>query len=136
MVSRRMSKRTSIEIAGIRHDNPIPSGSKIGRLVATGTIFGKDPATGGKFVEGAEAQVDMMFANIRRTIEAAGGTPENILKLEIWVKEAATRKIVNQHWLVMFPDKHSRPARHTSIDPGLSGAALVQCSFFAVLDSE
>ena len=131
-----MSKRKSIEIEGIRHDNPIPSASKIGRLVATGSIFGKDPAAGGKFVEGAEAQVAMMFANIRRTVESAGGTPENILKLEVWVKEAATRKLVNQQWLAMFPDEHSRPARHTFIDPDLAGAALVQCSFWAVLDEE
>jgi 2-iminobutanoate/2-iminopropanoate deaminase len=118
---------------GLQHDNPIPSASRIGGLVATGSIFGKDPATGGKFVDGAEAQVAVMFANIRRVAEAAGGTPDNILKLEVWVKAPEYRKIVNQHWLVMFPDEHSRPARHTFIDPDLAGAALVQCSFLAVI---
>ena len=80
--------------------------------------------------------METMFANIRRTVEAAGGTTEDILKLDVWVKEPTTRKVVNQHWLKMFPDQHSRPARHTAVDAGLSGAALVQCSFLAVLDRE
>jgi len=131
-----VSTRRSIEMEGVKHDNPIPAASRIGRMMATGSIFGKDPATGGKFVEGAEQQVAVMFANVRRTIEAAGGTPEHILKLEVWVKDAAYRAIVNQQWLVMFPDPHSRPARHTFIDPNLAGAALVQCSFLAVLPDE
>ena len=131
-----MSKRISIHVEGIRHDNPIPSASKIGRFVASGSIFGNDPTMGGKFVEGAEAQVAMMFSNLRRTVEASGGTPENILKLEVWVKEPITRKLVNQQWLAMFPDEHSRPARQTFVDPSLAGAVLVQCSFWAVLDAE
>ena len=131
-----MSRRKSIEVEGIRHENPIPSASRIGRMVATGSIFGKDPGNHGQFVEGAEAQVAMMFANIQRTIEAAGGTPQNILKLEVWVKDPKYRALMNQHWLAMFPDAHSRPARHTFIDPHLGGAALVQCSFLAVLENE
>lgn len=131
-----MSQRRSIEMEGVRHENPIPAASRIGRMVATGTIFGKDPAQGGKFVEGAEEQCAMMFANIRRTVEAAGGTPDDILKLEVWVKDAKYRALVNQQWLVMFPDAHSRPARHTFIDPNLAGAALVQCAFLAVLAAD
>ena len=121
---------------GVRHDNPIPGASRIGRMVATGSIFGKDPAQGGQFVEGAEEQVAVMFANIRRTIEAAGGTPEDILKIEVWVKDAKYRALVNEQWVVMFPDPHSRPARHAFIDPNLAGKALVQCSFLAVLQKE
>ena len=131
-----MSTRRSVEVPGVRHENPIPAASRIGRMVATGSIFGKDPARGGQFVEGAEEQVAMMFANLRRTIEAAGGSPDDILKLEFWVKDPKYRALVNQQWVVMFPDAPSRPARHTFIDPNLGGAALVQCSFLAVLQGD
>jgi 2-iminobutanoate/2-iminopropanoate deaminase len=130
-----LSRRRSIEVEGIRHDNPIPNASRIGPFIATGSIFGKDPAQNGKFAEGPEAQAAMMFANIRRIIEAAGGAPEDILKLEVWVKDGKYRALVNQQWLAMFPDEHSRPARHTFIDPDLAGAALMQCSFLALLQS-
>jgi enamine deaminase RidA (YjgF/YER057c/UK114 family) len=125
-------QRQSVEIPGIQHTNPIPSASRIGRFLASGSIFAKDPATG-NFVEGPEAQAAVMFMNIRRLMEAAGGSTDNILKLEVWVKEPAYRAIVNQQWLVMFPDEHTRPARHTFISADMSPGALMQCAVLAVL---
>jgi enamine deaminase RidA (YjgF/YER057c/UK114 family) len=128
-------KRQSVEIPGVHHTNPIPSASKIGPFLASGSIFGKDPENGGAFAEGPEAQAAVMFANIRRLMEAAGGSTDNILKLEVWVKEPAYRAIVNQQWLVMFPDEHSRPARHTFITPDISPGGLMQCAVLAILPS-
>lgn len=125
--------RRSIDIPGIHHTNPIPAASLVGNILASGSIFGKDPANGGKFVEGVDAQCEMMFANIVRLMEAAGGSTDHIVKLEVWVKEAKTRAIVNQHWLKMFPDEASRPARHTFIDPDLQAEAHLQCAVLAVL---
>ncbi|MEP6961827.1 MAG: RidA family protein [Acidobacteriota bacterium] len=126
-------QRKSIEIPGIPHTNPIPSASKIGPFLASGSIFGKDPANNGAFVEGPEAQAAMMFANVKRLMEAAGGSTDNVLKLEVWVKEPAFRAIVNQQWLVMFPDEKTRPARHTFITSDIAPGALMQCSVLAVL---
>ena len=54
-----------------------------------------------------------MFANVRRVIEAAGGTPDDIVKMTVWITDRALRPIMNKHWVEMFPDPHSRPARHT-----------------------
>ena len=126
-------KRQSIEIPGVHHTNPIPSASKIGPFLASGSIFGKDPDKGGAFAETAEEQCAVMFANIRRLMEAAGGSTDNILKLEVWVKEPAFRALVNQQWLVMFPDEHARPARHTFVTADVSPGALMQCAVLAVL---
>ncbi len=89
-----MTPRRSLEIPGIHHTNPIPAASKIGPFVASGSIFGKDPENGGAFPEGPEAQCAVMFANLRRLMEAAGGSTDNILKLEVWVKEPGYRVIV------------------------------------------
>jgi 2-iminobutanoate/2-iminopropanoate deaminase len=127
-----VSKRRSIEVAGVKHTNPIPAGARIGPFVATGSIFGKDPQTG-EFVEGIDAQCELMFENIRRLIDAAGGTTDDILKLEFWITDVKHRANINKQWLAMFPDPEARPARHTFIDPDLSSGALVQCSFFAVI---
>ena len=79
-------------------------------------------------------QCDRVFEHIRAILQQAGGTPENILKLTVWLKDLAHRPLVNQRWLEMFPDAHSRPARHTFAAPDLAGAILMQCEFMAVLD--
>ena len=40
---------------------------------------------------------------------------------------------MNKEWLAMFPDEHSRPARHTMMYSGFSGNVLIQCEIVAVL---
>ncbi|MBZ5580270.1 MAG: RidA family protein [Acidobacteriia bacterium] len=126
-------KRRSIEIEGFKHDNPIPAASRIGPFVASGGISGKDPETG-KIPGGIEEQCALAFAHMRRIVETAGGTTEDILKVTVWLKDGAHRKIVNQEWLRMFPDAESRPARHTFVGLELAGNTLVQCEFLAVLN--
>lgn len=126
-------KRRSIEIEGFKHDNPIPSASRIGPFVMTGAISGKDPKTG-KIPDDIDSQCALVFAHMRRIIEAAGGTTDDILKLTVWLKDSAHRANVNQEWLRMFPDSDSRPARHTFVNQELAGNALLQCEFFAVVE--
>ncbi|HLK48287.1 MAG TPA: RidA family protein [Bryobacteraceae bacterium] len=126
-------KRHSIEIEGFRHDAPIPAACKIGQLLVTSVIAGKDPKTG-KVPDGMEAQCALVFLHVRRVIEAASGTTGDILKMTVWLKDEAHRKILNQEWLKMFPDADSRPARHTFTGQVLPGNILVQVEFWAVLD--
>lgn len=130
-----MSKRRSIEVAGLQHENPIPVASQIGPFLVSSGIFGKDPSTG-TIPPGITEQCALLFANIRLILAAANGTPENILKLTVWLKDKAHRAHVNHEWLAMFPDPHSRPARHTFQNPDLPGTALVQCEVMAILDPE
>lgn len=130
-----MSKRVSYEVPGLEHTNPIPLAARIGPFLVSGGIPGKDSQTG-KVPEAIEEQCAHMFANIRKILAAAGGTPENILKLTVWLKDLSHRKHVNKHWMEMFPDEHSRPARHTFQNPDLAAPMLVQCEIMAVLDSD
>jgi enamine deaminase RidA (YjgF/YER057c/UK114 family) len=129
-----MSKRRSLEIPGLQHENPIPVAAQIGPLVATSGVFGKDPNTG-VIPPDIATQCALMFSNLRRILAAAGGTPEDILKMTVWVKDKSLRPHVNQEWLAMFPDEHSRPARHSLLNPDLPGAALVQCEILAVINT-
>ena len=127
------SRRKSIHIGGFKHANPIPNASRIGNLVMSGVILGRDPATG-KMPESLEAQCAHMFAHMKATVEAAGGSTDDIIKMTVWLKDRSQRAPVNAEWLKMFPDEHSRPARHALPMDNMEGGALVQCDFTAVID--
>ena len=70
-----------------------------------------------------------------RVMEAAGGSTDNIIKMVVWAKDKAFKNAVNKEWNAMFPDEHSRPARHTMLYGGFTGNTLIQCEIVAVLDS-
>jgi hypothetical protein len=46
--------------------------------------------------------------------------------------DTSKREALNNEWLKMFPDKDSRPARHTRPHVG-GGDVLIQCDFMAVV---
>ena len=69
---------------------------------------------------------------MRRIIEAAGGTTDDILKLNVLLMDRSNREPVNREWLAMFPDAERRPARQT-MQADLDGGKLVQCDFLAVI---
>lgn len=127
-----MARRISIEVPGFAHDAPIPAACRVGPFLISSGVSGKEPVTG-KIPEGIEAQCAQMFATVRRILEIAGGTPEDIIKMNVWMKDRDQRPHLNKYWLEMFPDPHSRPARHTFAAPDLPGTMLVQCEIFAIL---
>jgi len=127
-----MEKRQSIDVPGARHVNPIPSACRRGPFVVTGAISGGDPESG-KVDPDLDAQCRAMFANVRRVMEIAGGTPEDIVKMTVWITDRSLREILNRHWIAMFPDPHSRPARHTMTSHDLVAPMQIQCDILAVL---
>jgi 2-iminobutanoate/2-iminopropanoate deaminase len=128
-----MSKRKSFDVEGLGHANPIPAASRIGNIVATGGVSGTDTSTG-KIPEGAAAQCHHMFANLRTILAAAGATPEDVIRVTVWIKRPEIRDEVNKEWVAMFPDPDSRPARHTMFYEHFAGAAVVQCEAWAVIE--
>jgi 2-iminobutanoate/2-iminopropanoate deaminase len=128
-----MEQRQSINVPGARHVNPIPSACRRGPFVVTGAISGADAETG-KVDSDLDVQCRTMFANVRRVIEAAGGTPEDIVKMNVWITDRALRPILNKHWVDIFPDPGSRPARHTMTSGDLAAPMQIQCDLLAVLD--
>ena len=128
-----MEKRRSVNVAGASHANPIPSASRRGPFVVSGAISGTDPQTG-KVPDDLDAQCRLMFANVRRVIEAAGGSPDDIVKMTVWISDRGLRPTLNKHWVEMFPDAQSRPARHTVTSTDLAAPMQVQCDLLGVLD--
>jgi 2-iminobutanoate/2-iminopropanoate deaminase len=126
-----MARRRSIHIEGFSHAAPIPAACRIGNLVVSGGIHGIDPATG-KLAATLDEQCRFMFQHVRRIVEAAGGTTEDIIKMAVFMKDRSQREAVNKEWLAMFPDEHARPARHT-MNADLPDGMLVQCEIMAVI---
>ncbi len=127
-----MAKREPISGPGIpKHNQPFPTAVKIGNMVYSSAIGGPDPETG-KYPEGIEEQVRNAFQAVRRIMELAGGSPANIAKMDVFLRDRDDRKHVNPHWLEMFPDENDRPVRHTIAAP-LEGPVRIQLEFVALL---
>ena len=126
-----MARRKSIYVEGFSHKNPIPAGCLIGGMLYSGSIQGTDPATG-KYGATLEEQCVLMFAHVRRIVEAAGGSTEDIASMTVWMADRNKRAALNVPWLEMFPDPHTRPARHTMAG-NLDGDKLIECSFVALI---
>jgi 2-iminobutanoate/2-iminopropanoate deaminase len=124
--------RRSVEVPGLHHGGlPIPMASVVGNILASSGISPLDPATGG-IPDAVEDQVELVFANVRRVLEAAGGRPDDVVKCTVFVRDKAIRPIIDKYWTEMFPDEASRPARHTlRID--LAGSMQIQLEILAVL---
>jgi enamine deaminase RidA (YjgF/YER057c/UK114 family) len=128
-----MTKRQTIHIEGFSHANPIPAAARVGPLLMSGLINGTDPATG-KLAEGLEAQCACMFRQIRSVLAAAGGTPDQLVRLTVWLKDRSQRGPLNAQWLAMFPEPDNRPARLSLQAGDLSAGILVQCEITAYID--
>ncbi len=127
-----MAKRRNIEVPGLAHTNPIPLATMIGPFLVSGSIFGKDPATG-KTGADFDTQVVLMFENIRRLMEAAGGTTDDILRLTVWMNSGHSKETLNEQWLAMFPDEGNRPARHTFVYDDIPMDYEIQCEIQAIV---
>ena len=127
-----MEKRRSIEVSRVKHVNPIPSACRRGPFVVSGAISGADPDTG-KVAADLDAQCRQMFDNVRRIMEAAGGTADDIIKMNVWISDRKLRETMNRYWVEMFPDPHSRPARHTIASGDFSPPMQIQCDLMAVI---
>jgi 2-iminobutanoate/2-iminopropanoate deaminase len=130
-----MTQRTprSISIPGVTHGNtPIPMGARVGNMLFSGGISGKDPSTG-ELPDDAAAQVRFAFANLRTLLEQGGATLQDVARLTVFVRDDAVRELINHEWLQCFPDPDDRPARHTQVQ-ALRGKMLLQLDVIAVLD--
>ncbi len=127
--------RKSICIEGFAHGkNPVPAASVIGNLLATGAIFGTDPALG-KVPAIAQDECRLMFENAARILAAAGGSWGDVLKMTFFLRPETSRELINEHWVKAFPDPASRPARHVIVSHTLPASMQMQCDLLAVLGS-
>jgi enamine deaminase RidA (YjgF/YER057c/UK114 family) len=96
----------------------------------TGGIAGIDLATG-KMPDSIEAQCGHMFDLAAKILELAAAGFDDVIKVTVFLKPDLSRDALNKEWLRCFPNQHSRPVRHTIINPHLPGGMLVQCEMIA-----
>jgi len=128
-----MTVRRSISAPDIpEHVNPIPAATVVGSMLFTSAIGGEDPDTLG-LPDDKEAQIANVFKTMRAIMREAGGSVDNIGKVTVYVADRDDRKLINPHWLEMFPDEESRPVRHT-VAKSLPAGRFIQVEFIAVLE--
>ena len=123
-------RQKSIEVKGLEHNAPIPLGCRIGPILATSGIGGKDPASG-KLPPEPERQAFHCFDNLKRILAAGGLDLGDVVKLTVFVVDEAHRDVINKFWNECYPDARQRPARHTLVAP-LRGGQLMQLEALAV----
>lgn len=120
----------SIDVAGLAHNAPIPQAARVGPLLCSSAISGKD-ATTGSLPDDAGAQVRNAFRNMEAILAAGGASTADVAKLTIYVKDNSVREAINTEWLRYFPDPADRPARHILIHD-LQHGMWLQVEFIAV----
>lgn len=126
-----MGARQTFHLAGAEHKAPIPAGVRIGNLLFSSAINGKDPDTG-TYPPDAAGQAKAAFANMAQLVADAGGSTDHIAHVTVFLADRAHREHVDREWLAMFPDPDDRPARH-AVETSRPGAGLLQLEIVAVL---
>lgn len=123
-------RRRTIEIPGVHHNAPIPMGARVDNVVYSSAIMGADPDTGVVPDDGL-AQVRFAFVNLRRFLDAAGVTPDDVVRITVHLEDPSLRDEINVHWTELYPDEEDRPSRH-ALNVTLNNNMLVQLEVVAV----
>lgn len=121
----------SIDLPGASHNAPIPAAARVGNILCSSAISGKDAATG-QLPEDIAAQARHAFANLRALLTAGGATLADVVKLSVTISDNSVREAINVEWLSCFPDPHDRPARHITVHP-LQHGMWLQLEVMAVI---
>lgn len=103
---------------------------KTGNTVYLSGQIGLDPANM-ELVDGIEAQVHRVFANLKAVTEAAGGSMADIVKLNIFLTDLAHFALVNSLMTQYFIQPY--PARAAVGVASLPRGALVEADGVMVL---
>jgi len=130
MEVKEIMRQKSIEIKNLAHNAPIPCASRVGPIVATSGVGGKDQATG-KLPPDLDTQARNCFENLKSILAEGGCDLGDVVKIAVYVPDDASREVVNKYLNQHYPDPHKRPARHSHVGP-LRGGMLVQLEALAV----
>jgi len=104
---------------------------KVSNTVYLSGQIGLDPSTM-QMVDGIEAQVRRVFSNLKAVTEAAGGSMNNIVKLNIFLTDLANFALVNTIMAEYFTQPY--PARAAVGVASLPRGALVEADGVMVIE--
>ena len=114
------------------HKNPIPAAAIHGGVLISSVISGKSLVTD-VYSKDKKEQISLAFEYIEKIISEAGGTVQDIIKMDLYFRDKNDRSLVNPEWERMFPDPKKRPARHAQIGD-LPENCCLQVTITAVID--
>ena len=110
----------------------MPAGIRSGDLVHAVRISGVDAASG-ELPDRMEEQLRNAFANMCASLENAGGTPDNIAHVSLFLAEPRTAMpAVNAQWIKTFPQGADRPT-YKFVPAALPAGHWVNIEYFAVI---
>jgi 2-iminobutanoate/2-iminopropanoate deaminase len=120
------------EVFGDPDLDPIPIAVRSGDLVHANRILGLDAKTG-ELPGDINIQMRNAYANMRRCIENAGGSMDNVAHVSIFFADfGRDREAMNPAWVEAFPKDDDRPT-YKFMPAKLPEGHMVQMEFHAVL---
>ena len=114
------------------HKNPIPAAAIHGGILISSVISGKSLVTDA-YSKDKKEQISLVFEYIEKIIFEAGGSVQDIIKMDLYFRDKSDRSLVNPEWEKMFPNPKERPARHAQIGD-LPKNCCLQVTITAVID--
>jgi len=114
------------------HKNPIPAAAIHRGILISSVISGKSAVTDA-YPEDKIEQISLVFKYIENIISEAGGSVQDIIKMDLYFRDKNDRSLVNPEWEKMFPNPKNRPARHAQIGD-LPENCCLQVTIMAVID--
>lgn len=107
---------------------------RAGNVVYLAGVCGDDPATG-EIMGGGDMRVEAKYAleNLRHTVEAAGGTMNDLVKVQVYVNDLDKLPAFNEVYATYFTGGYL-PARIAMQVVKFSGGANLELDAIAVLD--
>ena len=111
---------------------PYSQAVKVGNIVYLAGACGDDPKTD-QIMGNGDIKIEAKYAleNIKAAVEAAGGTMENIVKMNVFVKDIKMMKDFNEVYKTYFPV--DPPARIAMQITDLAGGANLEIDGVAIL---
>jgi 2-iminobutanoate/2-iminopropanoate deaminase len=127
-----MSKRQAIHVPGITHGPGRPSGSRIGNMIYSAAISGRDPGTN-ELPSDPSEQMKALFESIARFLDVAGASMDDVIRVGLVLAGPEYREHLNVEWAKHFNDETSLPARNVVIGD-VPGSAIAYAEIVAVAE--
>ena len=116
------------------HKNPIPAAAMHRGILMSSAVSGADAETGA-YSDNSGRQIELAFKHFLSILKEGGADAQDVVKVDFYFGDLGDRPMVNKHWLELYPDSASRPARHSYVASQMPEGCRFQIQFMAVVGS-
>ena len=119
-----------LNVPGAVQGLPFSPAVKVGNVIYLAGQLGNKPGTRQLVGGGINGETRQTMENIKRVVEAAGSSMDQVFKCTVFLADIADYDSMNQVYATYFPSEP--PARSTIAGSGLALGALVEIECMAV----